>query len=178
MAKLNEFNTDRLFVGYNDGLFDHTLQFRYDGSVTGEDDVMDVAHDYLTSLSGALYLITITGVSRCAEGSNVHLPVTWTHGSSYGSGAMPAVNAPRYIEFTGKDQTGRRWHLTQFGIDLATPSTYKLLPGDDADVDSARAALVAAFVAFTIMSINKQKVLVNNDVPVGFNDHFIDLRRG
>jgi hypothetical protein len=178
MAPLPESNTARLFVGYNDGIFDHTLQFRYDDSSTTESDVMDVAHDYLSAIAGALYAVSITTVERSASGSNVRLPVTWSHSPSYGSGAMPGVNAPRYLEFTGKDQTGRRWHLTQFGIDLATPTTYKLLPGDDADVDAGRAALVAGFLAFTITSIAAQKVMVNLDVPVGFNDHFIDLRRG
>lgn len=178
MAPLPESNTARLFVGYNDGIFDHTLQFRYDDSVTSESDVMGVADAYLTAIGGALYDISITIVERCATGSNVHLPVTWAHAASYGTGAMPGVNAPRYLEFTGKDQTGRRWHIVQFGINLATPSNYLLLPGDDADVDAGRAELIAGFASSTILSIAGQKVLVNNDAPVGFNDHFVDRRRG
>jgi len=178
MAPLPESNTARLFVGYNDGTFDHTLQFRYDDSSTTEGDVMDVADAYLTAWGDALYAISITQVERCAQGSNVHLPVTWTGSPSYGTGAMPAVNAPRYLEFTGKDQTGRRWHLVQFSFAFATDVNYVFQPGDEADLDAARAALIAGFAAFTITSIAGQKVLINNDVPMGFNDHFVDLRRG
>jgi hypothetical protein len=177
-AAIDPTNTFRLWVNYNDGKYDHSIQFRYDGSVTSEAEVMTVADDYFTAIAGAAYLIGIGVVEFAGEGTNVRNPVAWTGAATYGTGAMPDVNAPRYIQFTGKDQTGHRWHLEQFGLDFATPATYALGTLDDADIGAAFGVLQAAFTAGTIQSINKHKVLLNPAMPVGFNDHFIVQNRG
>jgi hypothetical protein len=171
-------NTFRLWVNYNDSIYDHALQFRYDGDVTSESDVMEVADTYLTALSDNIHTITIGVVEFAGEGTNVRNPVVWGFAASYGSGAMPTVQAPRYVEFTGKDGTGHRWHLTQFGVNITNPDDWVLRGEALGHIDDARSALQTAFNVGTIISINKLKVRVNLEVPVGYNDHFVVQARG
>jgi hypothetical protein len=178
MAPLPETNTDRLFFGYNDGSYNHELQFRYDTGSTSEADVATVVHNYLTALDGSLYVITFVAWERALAGSNVRNPVTWPHASTYGTSAMPAVNAPRYLEFTGRASSGRRWHLTQFGVNISTPAAYKIAPSVVGSLDDARTVLQDAFNILTITSIDHLAVAVNASFPVGFNDHFISRARG
>ncbi len=178
MAPVSQTLTPRLFVTYSDGSYDHTLSLRAAADDGGAADVMAVVDDYLTQLAPKLYLITITQSEVAAIGSNVRNPVTWTGQATYGSGAMPAVNAPRYIEFTGKQGNGRRWHMVQFGLNIATPPTYEFLPTDDADLDAARAVLIDAFAVSQIVGVTGLKVTLNSEVPLGFNDHFIVRARG
>ena len=178
MAVLPESNTDRLFWTYNDGFYDHSLQFRYDTGSTSEADVGTVIHNYLTALSTTLYAITFVSFERSLEGSNVRNPVSWGHSSTYGSTAMPEVNAPRYFFFTGRASSGRRWHLVQFGGAFTTPATWKLTTGDSGNLASARTVLVDAFSVLTITSIDHLAVTVNSVFPVGENDHYVVRQRG
>ena len=175
---LDPTNTARLWVFYHDSKFEHALQFRYDDTVTTESEVQDAAHAYLTAWGTGLYSITIVRVERASSGSNVHLPVTSTLDADYGSGTMPAVLAPRYVEFTGKDGTGHRWHLTQFSVNLTVPDTYVILPDYDAHVDAARAALNTAVTTGPVTSINALPVFMNSEVPTSLNDHFVVEARG
>lgn len=178
MAPLDEWNTDRLFFTYNDGMYDHSLQFRYDTGSTSEADVALVIHNYLVAWDVALHTITFVSFERSLQGSNVRNPVSWTHSSSYGTGSMPDVMAPRYVEFTGRASSGRRWHLVQFGSNITTPDTYKLTTGDVGDIADARTVLQNAFNILTITSIDHLAVTVNSVFPVGLNDHFVVQNRG
>jgi hypothetical protein len=171
-------NTTRLFTAYNDGQFTHTLQWRYDETVTTEGDVMTVVDDYFTAWDTALYAITMGVVERAAQGTNVRTPIAWSGAASYGSGSMPVKEAPRYVEFTGKDNLGHRWHLTQFAPAITTPDTWKFNFGDVTRIDDAAAVLINAFNTGIISSIEGLKVIVNNSKAVGYNDHFVVRRRG
>lgn len=178
MAAIDERNTFRLWVNYNDGFFDHSIQFRYDGSVTTESEITLIAHNYFVALSTSLNVINILGAEFAGEGSGVRNPTSWDHSASYGTGALPQVNAPRYFMITGRDQTGHRWHIEQFGGAFSSPDTWKIGPGVIGNLDSARTVLVTAFNVGTIYSINKKKVVVNSTFPVSFNDHFVVKARG
>lgn len=173
MAPVAQTLTPRLFVTYSDGAHEHTISFRTASDDGGALDAMGVVDDYLTQLADSLYLITITKSELAVTGSNVRNPVTWTGAATYGTGVMPLVNAPRYIEFTGKQSNGRRWHLTQFSINVSTPVIYGFEPTDVADLDAARAVLIGAFAAGQLVGVTGLKVAVNSFVPLGFNDHFV-----
>ena len=177
-AALPADSTARVFLDYTDGNYDHTIMMRLKLIDSSNAIVMGVMDDLLAALADQLYTLTIQGARYADSGSNVTLPLTWTGSSSYGSGTQAEINAPKELSFTGKSITGHRWHLSLFGLSTAIPDVWKYLPGDQVAFDDAWAILQGAFNSNKICAISGNKVILNADMPVSFNDHFIVQNRG
>lgn len=171
MPSLPENNTPRLFIDYTDGINPHTLLVRYSASY-GLAATMGDVDAFLSALQGSLYQLTVTGARASASGSNISTPVTWTGSSTYGSGTMTGVFAPRQICFLGRDSTGRkvRWFL--FGFKGNTPDTYRINVGDNGDVDAAITALSNAGAAGSFLTIALHSPALYGYADINFNNYY------
>lgn len=140
MAPLPDNNTACVWVGYNDGYNDHELQVRYRPPAVAADAITTVV-GFFEVLAPLLYLITITGVRYRAAGSTVSLPNVWPGAATYGAFLMPENQAPRQLNFVGRDTGGRmvRWAL--FGFNGNTPGSYRINAADLEEIGEAIAYL-------------------------------------
>jgi len=171
-------NSHRVWLDYNDGIHDHSMMLRYDGSVSDASAVVPVFADFLVAIEPQIYLLSIIGVRKANAGSDVTNPITWTGDGSYGTGTMPTVDAPKELSFTGKSPDGHRWRASIFGCKTTIPGTWKFIQGASADLDAARAVLGQAFTDGIICTISKGEAILNLTMPIGQNDHFIVKNRG
>jgi hypothetical protein len=178
MAALSLSNTGRLFVDYNDGLNDHTLMLRWVDDFSSVNTAMSVAAAVFSNLATMLYTVTILGARFADEGTNVTNPITWTGDATYGTGTMPGANSPRQVMFEGRDSTGRRWKLSVFGCNFATPNDFRLAQEDETEIGDVLADLAIAFSTGQISSINKRTVDLKQYASVNFNNHFEVVARG
>ncbi len=177
MAPLPIDSTPRFWLDYTDGIFDHTMMFRYSASTTLS-DVMGGVDNFLNQLSPDLYEITILGARAAASGSNVSLPVTWEGAGTYGSGGALAVTAPRELTFLARASDGRRSRVSVYGLKLSTPDTYRFNPDDDSAIDSAVAALALMASSSQWISISVHALTVYTYVDVNFNSYWERKSRG
>lgn len=177
MAALPPSNTRRLWVNYNDGVNDHSIMFRGDTDV-GAGDLMTVADDFLTALSPGMYAIIVTSVEFADVGTNIRNPVTWTGSSGYGTGVMPAVNAPREVAWEMRSADGRLGSYSMWGLNFATPAAYRILYGIETEMDDAYAVLVAAHNVGTLCTISGARGVLKTYYNVNFNSYWEEAARG
>jgi hypothetical protein len=177
MAPLPANNTNRLFLDYSDGINAHTISWRFaaPSSLNAAKAALD---DFLTTLSPALYLITVLGARQQVNGTNVSLPTAWTGAGTYGTGTMPAVNAPRELRFLGRGPDGRKVSVSVYGGDFATPGTYRINSADDADIAGAIGSLDNASAASDWVTISGTKPVVYDYADVNFNSFWEAAARG
>jgi len=169
---LPENNTARVWVDYSDGINQHSIQGRYTAGTSSAPGVLAVFASFLAEIDAKLYAISIIGARQAAANSNVTNPISWPGDAGYGTGAMPAVNAPRQVMWEGKDAFGHRWRLSMFGCNFSTPDTYRLNQGDVTEFDAGRAELGTALANGTMCSIAIHNVLLKLFMSVNFNNHF------
>jgi len=152
LAPLPPSNTDRLFVDYDFGGFDHTILCRFTAPNTQEDAQQSV-HDLLTAITPSLYAITILGARVAAEGSNVTSPVGWAHDSAYGDGSGSAAHSADYYDFIGRSADGRKVRVAVFAArQTLFGDNYRAAPGENGDLDDGVAVLVATEGTFLTIS--------------------------
>jgi hypothetical protein len=177
MAALPPENTRRIWVEYFDGVNNHEVMLRGDTDTTvGE--LMEVAHDFFTALEPKLYVITIIGVRYAETGSTISNPEVWTGDPSYGTGAMPAINAPREIAFEGRSPDGRLVSYSMFGSSVSTPADYRFSLGEDADLDNARNVLSVAHAAGILCTISGSSAILKTYINFNFNSYWEREARG
>jgi hypothetical protein len=125
MAPLPSNNTGVVFVDYNVGGEDHTLQARYSVG-NAAPDALVVVQMFLEALDTELLGLTILGARARAKDSNVTLPAVWPGAGSYGSGAASNTQTAWYYDFIGRSAGGRRVRWSMFGAERFEDST-----GDD-----------------------------------------------
>lgn len=178
MAALPAHNTSRVWVDYNDGINDHSMMVRWTAASSDSSTALGVLADFFAELDTLLYATTITGARVALVGSDVTNPVVWPGDAGYGTGVMPGANAPRQVMWEGKDNSGHRWKLSLFGMNVTTPNKFRFVQGDDTHLDAARAILGTALSNGTLVSINVKNVLLKLFMSVNFNNHFEAGQRG
>jgi len=128
-----------------------------------------VAADFFEALDPSMYLLTIGTPTEYEINSTVGFPVAWTGASTYGTGTMPVVNAPRQLRWEGYSLGGHRCSFAMWGGDFTVPNKYRFQAGDNADYTAARAVLVAAMAAGTICAIDGTGANVKSYINVNFN---------
>jgi hypothetical protein len=172
MAGLPPENTPRLLVDYNDGIHDHTLTWRFANRTSSVAAAMDAANAFLQALSPSWYAITILGARTIDEGSHISRPVGWTGDAAYGTGAMPAVNAPRELRFEFRSPDGHKGSLGVYGVNVATPATYRLPATLFTFVSDARAELITATDIASLVAIDGLAVFVKEYANINFNSYW------
>lgn len=170
-------NTRRLWVQYNDNVYDHSFQLRGRTDATAA-DLMVVAADFLNALDSALYQIFVLGAEFADVGTNVRNPVTWTGASEYGTAPMPTINAPRELAWEGRSSDGRLTSVSIYGSNVATPADYRFQADESATLTAARAVLVAAADAGIIGTISNARPIWKTYVNFNFNSYYEVKRRG
>ena len=177
MAPLNPNNTPRLFVNYTVGGEDHTQMVRYLPSGS-QSAAVDTLVEMWAFLDASLYLCTITSLQYSIAGSNVRIPLVWPGDPSYGSGAPSAGQEMKFFSVVGKDNSGRRVRLEQFGIIQAVPSTWRLLIGVNSDMDDWFGHVRAAYAATTFCTIGEDNAYFNAYYNFKYADDGIAKARG
>lgn len=177
MPALPPSTTARVWVHYNDGVYNHSIQMRPAAAVPAS-AALAVIQDFLEAIEGALYNISITGVEVAGAGTDVRNPMGWTGAAEYGTGVMPAVNAPRELRWQFRSTDGRQGSLSMFGGNFATPDNYRFLPTVSADYDAGVTVLTNAAVAGQFVTISGLAPVVKNYVSVNFNSYWEAERRG
>jgi hypothetical protein len=178
MAPLPENTTGRLWVGYGDGQHNHELMVRYAGGATSPTGAMTWAAAFLAALAAELFVLNITEARYAAAASNISIPITWTGASTYGTGAMPAVNAPRQICFQGRSTGGRRvkWYI--FGCKLETPNNYWLNRTANTSINDAYDLLAEAQDAGYFLSVDGLNPINYGYITFNFNSYWEQEVRG
>ena len=178
MAALPANSTDRFFLEYNDGQYDHTLLVRWHASATTLSAVMASVDDLLTAMADGLYEITIKGARSSAAGSNFSFPVVWSGGASYGGGAMPGVFAPRQWTLLGRTTGGRRARFFFFGVEFDTPNSYRIPRAAGNLVDDALAVIEAGQTAGIYLCIDGAAPIMYQYADINFNNYYEAKVRG
>lgn len=143
MAPLPPNNTPRFRIKYTNVSHQHSMEVRSHLSPSALGTLID---DFFTALDTAIFSTVIDSVEFAADGSDIFNPVTsGIEGNVYtgfGSGTVPG-EAAQYISFIGRSSGGRRVRLYVFGV-TTTGDDFRFPAGEVADVDAARAVLVAA----------------------------------
>lgn len=178
MAPLPPNSTARLFLDYSDGQHAHTLSWRYDQADLAVTDVMDALDAFLTAFTTGLYLITILSARYQLTGETITTPVAWTGAATYGSGSMPAVDAPREVRFLARSSGGRKTSFAVYGSSIGIPATYRYNVGDNAAVDAAIAQLQLAADISAFITIEGLPPTVYQFADVNFNSYWERKARG
>jgi hypothetical protein len=172
MAPLPQNNTARLWVDYNDGENDHSLQVRFLAPDTTLAIAMTYAGEFFEAIEDFLYEITINGARFAAAGSDISLPATWSGASTYGTDPMPTLLAPRETRWVGRTQNGRRVSFSVYGCKYTSPDTFRIV-SDGANLPNLGVVLIndasddGAFVA-----IDGFRPTMKNYVDVNFNSYW------
>lgn len=141
LPPLPDNNTACYFITMSTGIDEYTQQIR----CAPDFSVPDLEAEWLPlfdAIGPTLPVTIVTGVRYRAQFSSVSLPVVSTLvGESAGTGAAVPQFVPRFISFLGRSALGRRSSIYFYGSALAIPADYRYAPGENADIDAARAIL-------------------------------------
>ncbi|HKY44547.1 MAG TPA: hypothetical protein VJM50_15770 [Pyrinomonadaceae bacterium] len=178
MAPLPENNTARLWIDYNDTQNDHSLMVRFLAPDTPLSLAMEHVHNFLTAVSPDFFQLTIQGARFAAQGSNISLPATWTGDSTYGTGTLLAVNAPREVRWVGRTQNARRVSFSLYGADIVTPDTYRIVSSGTNLPNVGVIAINAGSEDGVFVGIDGFRPTMKNYVNVNFNSYWETEARG
>ncbi len=171
MAPLPSDNTGRFHLHYSDGLHPHTLMARFNDTASIP-TIMDKVDAFLTAIATDLYLISVLGADFSDAGSNITVPVLWSGASTYGSGTMPAVFAPREIEWGGRSVGGRRFKVYVYGVDITTPDTFRQVAAGSNIAANGIAALADAQASGVFVAIDNEATNLYNYANLNFNSYW------
>lgn len=138
MAPLPVNQTPRYKVNYSVNAHAHSFQMRGSWSPVAFGGIVE---GLLTSIADAIYAITISTVEFAADNSDVFLPVTTNvEGMFFGTGLAGNPESNWFYGFQGRTTGGKKWHLNIFGA-RTLGVDYRLLPGENVDVDAGVADL-------------------------------------
>lgn len=171
MAPLPPDSTTRVYFDYDDGINQHTLVCRL--GILGDPVVaMDAIDAFMESLAPSLSLITVVGARWSVSGSNVTNPLGWSGAATYGSGVMPAENAPRELRFIGRSADGRRNSVSVYGYDGPTPALYRINAEASVDISNAIVALESGVAGGNWYTISTQIPVWKPYASFNFNSYW------
>ena len=159
MAPLPSNNTAVWFLDYTVCGEGHTLQARSGDGVDASEASSDL-DQFLSAITDELFELTIVRLRHRAAGSSVSLPVTWSGGATYGSGAGVHADSAQYGDFVGRSFEGRRVRLAVFGWKGT-------IEGDDFRVSTAEDSLIADAVAL-LNGTSDFFLAIDGTVPVWY----------
>lgn len=166
MAPLPPNGTPRFKFNYTVNSQQHSFQLRgeFSPAVAGA-----IVEGLLTAMADAIYAITINTVEFAADNSDIFLPVTTGLESDvFGEGFVGNPERNWFYGFAGRSAGGRKWHLDIFGA-RTLGTDYRLLPGENVDVDAGVASLVGSS---GIVGIDNTPVSIYPYVNCGNNAHW------
>lgn len=177
MAPLPDNNTACLWVDYNNGWDDHSLQVRYAGAANFADAVA-AAVGLFSELEPVMYLTTILGVRYRSAGSTIALPNTWPGAATYGAFLMPREMAPRAITFLGRSTDGRRVSWSLYVYNGNTPGTYRIAAGAVGEIDAAIAHIDTVSNAGPFCTVSGDAPTMYPYASVNYNSYWEAEQRG
>lgn len=115
MAPLPPNNTERWFVDYDVVGVNHTLLLRAQLPQTN-DVVSTFVEDFFGALDDALWAITIHGIRRSVQGSDVSLDQSYLGATSFGGGTPDDLGKGYFLAYEGRSEGGRLVKVTVFGF--------------------------------------------------------------
>jgi len=168
MAPLNPNNTARFRFHYVTGGKEHTLQVRSTNSPAFVGTFVD---NFFTSITGALFIMTITTVDWAPAGSDIFNPVTTgIEGNTYGSGSGTPDQAAWAYTFLGRTSGGRRVRFNIYGA-TTLGANYHIAPGENVWIDAGIATLVSA--GGLVLGIDGISPVWKAYADVQVNDHWV-----
>jgi len=134
---------------------------------------MEDTHALLVALDPGLTELTVTGARNRELGANVTVPVTWIGDVSYGGAIGPRYKGAAYLDFVGRDTSGRRVRIAIFGpgdFFDATNEDYRFLTTDSSVIAAARSVLDGT--ANTFITISGEKPTWYSYANTGVNAYW------
>jgi hypothetical protein len=141
LTNLNPNNTERWFLDYTVGGIQHSLLMRTAIPYT-DANASTAIGGLLTAAGTLIQQITIVGLRKAVQGSNVTNAATWSGNATYGTGAIPNNNRARFISWVGRDTLGYRVRATLFGAAGTLDDNYRMT-----NVESSLVAAVNTYLA-------------------------------
>jgi hypothetical protein len=127
-------------------------------------------NNVLVALEGQLFALTINQVRWAALGNVFSFPVTTgIEGLTYGGTEQEPDNIPRFLDFVGRTQGGRRARMAIFGFKGAL-SLYRVTVAEVAAIGTALGNLQGG--ANSWLGIDGLKPVWHPYVNVGFNAYW------
>lgn len=176
MAPLAADSTPRLFLTYSVGGEDHIQQVRYPPSGS-QSAAISTLVEMWAFLDAVLYLCTIQKLEYSNTGSSVRIPLVWPGNPDYGASAPPAGTESKFFSVVGKDSTGRRVRLEQWGVTQAIPSNWRLNVGVNTDMDNWFDHVQQAYLDVTLVTIADNPAFFNQYYNFKYSDNDIAKAR-
>lgn len=177
MAALPPENTQRFWVAYYDGWYNHELMLRGRTDTTNG-DFITIVQDFMAAISTAFYAITLTGYRHADAGDTFSNPVTLAGTITFGSGVMPGANAPRELAWEGRSNDSRLVSYSMYGYAGATPNVYRFQAEDIGALSDARDVLDGAHDDGLLCTISGLKAEMKGYINFNFNSYYEEKRRG
>lgn len=169
MAPLPPNSTKRYWLDYSTDNGSHSMLCRVADGVL-DSEAADSIDAFLTAIVGTICEITITAFRVAQLGSNISTLLTWPHAATYGAVPQALINAPSFFDFVGRTHLGRRARVFLYACSSVSQADYRYQPGEDADLDAARAVLVAA--ADTFLAIDGEHPVWHPYINTGLNSYY------
>jgi hypothetical protein len=170
MTPLPPYSTARLWVDYEVGSYNHTLQIRYKAPNT-PDDVITAFNECITAVGDLFYASTFVGARQADEGSNVSNPVAGSWPVGWGSGSAPRYASGCFADFVGRSFDGRRARAALFGAHvIAEGGDYRMSSAESTAVAAGVSSLNAAEGVW--LSINGFQPIWKNYANLGVNAYW------
>lgn len=135
-------NTARFKVFYTVDGHQHTQEVRT--TPVSPSDFDSELESYYTALAHTINTTVIDDVQFAPSGSNIFNSVTMSMiGTTWGAGTGSVGETPYNFDFVGRTTGGRRMRFFQYGANILG-GNYRFTAGENANLDAARAVLVAA----------------------------------
>ena len=114
MAPLAPDSTPRVWIDYEVGSYNHTLQIRHTEDVAPE-DVIPAFNDFITACGILFFASTFVGARYAAGGSHISVPLAGSWPVGWGDTAAGRKDSANYVDFIGRSADGRRVRMAVFG---------------------------------------------------------------
>lgn len=134
MAPLPDNLTDRYFIDYQQGAFQHTMMIRAHPDVLST-EVDAVMTNVFTLMAALVCATTVVGVRLSRAGQNHSFPIpSGLVGDSFGTGTPSGLTTAQFLSWVGRTESGRRSRIFMFGYDSPMPVDFRLTSADVAAV--------------------------------------------
>lgn len=177
LTPLPEYNTERWWLEYSDQGAAHKMLMRTDGPRDAS-EVAEAFATFMAAIVDGVNVLTITGLTHAAEGSNITNPESTTGlAGSYGTASGDPINIPLEMTFPGRSRDGRKTYVSLYGWAAQTDETWRYLATESSIVLDGITALNGLSAGGLFVSISGQRVFRNAYANVSFNDYWVGKRR-
>jgi hypothetical protein len=153
LTDLSPQNTERWYLDYTVGGIQHTLIMRT-AIPYSDANASTAMAGLLTAMSTLLNQLTVVGLRKSVQGSNVTNAATWSGASTYGTGTLPNNSRARFLSFVGRDSLGYRVRATVFGAAGTLDDNYRMTRAESTLVAASLDYLAARTNDFVTLAFN------------------------